>query len=222
MSGLPTEAKKGKIGFLFVLILIAGGSAAILAPAWLPNEVKSLPSEGSSVEILQILFLAISSALFFGASYHVGRLKPIYFGFGLGGLAATVGEIGNDIDDLIAPLSTETLLIPVFIWIGWSFLRKPKEFSRFWGYASKAPASGFLVAAIIIAYVFGEIFGSKAFWQASLGEQFDSRVPKIVEAYLGLLATYFTLVAAIGFCLPVTKKGRVRKQRKATANSKGN
>ena len=210
MEEFSADAQKGKIGYLLTLVVIAAGSAAVLAPAWLPGK-QLLPSEGSLAEILQMLLLAVSAALFFGASYHVGRMKPIYFGFGLGGVAAVLGELGQDVNELIAPLSTDLLLVPVFLWIAWCFVRHPKEFSRFWGLASKRPATGFLVAAVIITYVFAEIFASKAFWKASLGEQFDARIPRIVESYLELLATYFIFVAAVGFTLPVTKRAKLKK-----------
>ena len=65
---------------------------------------------------------------------------------------------------------------------------------------------GFVLAAVIIVYAFSRVFGSKAFWDATLDGGHHPDTPRICQAYLELLACYFVLLAAIGFCLPLTRR----------------
>ena len=53
------------------VLLIAGGSVAILLPAWLPNR-PSVPVEQGTVELLQAVLLAAASVVMWGASSHAG------------------------------------------------------------------------------------------------------------------------------------------------------
>lgn len=205
----PTDASRGKIGFLLTLILIAGGSVLILFPAWLSGSAASKLGEDSAVELLQLVFLVLSSALYFAAAPHAGRLKPIFRALAVGALAAALGEYARPLQSLITPIEVEWFITAMLIYIGYTFLRNYKAFSRFWGYASKRPAAGFLLAGLILAYVFGEVFGSNEFWEASLGGGFNPDTPEVVESYLELLACYFIFVASVGFCLPVTKRGKI-------------
>ena len=51
------------------------------------------------------------------------------------------------------------------------------------------------------------VFASEAFWSAPLDGQHHPDTPKVCAAYLELLACYFVLLGAIGFCLPLTRRG---------------
>ena len=187
-------------------MLIVGGSALILFPAWVPKSGLSAIGEDGAAEMLQLAFLLISAAIYFASASYAGRLKQIFQAFGVGAVCAAIGEYSGPVEELIAPVNLDWVLIPLFVVIAYLFTKNMKAFSRFWGYASRRPAAGFLLTAVILAYVFGEIFGSSKFWEASLGRGYDPRIPKIVETYLELLACYFVFVSTLGFCLPVTKK----------------
>lgn len=161
--------------------------------------------EDGAVEMLQLILLVLSAALFFAASPHAGRLKPIFFALGLGAVTAAIGEYAGQLEKMLH-INSDWLVFPLFFWIAWKFLMNLKAFTRFWGYASRKPAAGFMLAGVIIAYVFGEVFGSDRFWEASLGPGYDRKLPEVVESYLELLACYFIFVASLGFCLPVAKR----------------
>ena len=206
MNDIPKDAQRGKLGFLLMLILVALGSLLILFPAFLPKSSFNTVGEDGAVEMLQLVFLIISAAIFFATSAHAGRLKPIFIALGLGAICAAIGEYENSLEDIINPVECEWIQLPIFIIIGYLFVRHAKPLGRFIGLASKRPASGFLAAAVILAYVFGEAFSSKDFWEASLGAGYDKRIPVIVKSYLELLACYFIFVTTIGFCIPITKR----------------
>ena len=207
MSDIPKDAQRGRLGFILMLILVALGSVLILFPAFLPTSSFNTVGEDGAVELLQLAFLILSAALYFATASHAGRLRPIFIALGLGGICAAIGEYRNILESLI-PIKAEWLQYPLFAIIAYLFTRYIKPFGRFWGLASRQPTSGFLVAGVILAYVFGEAFGSKDFWEASLGVGYDKRIPSIVQAYLELLACYFIFVATIGFCLPITKRAK--------------
>jgi len=214
LSDLPKDAKRGRLGFLLGLLLIVGGAyLAIALPAQFAPSSYTLLGEDGVVEFLQLIFLVLSAALFFAAAPHAGRIKPIFQALGFGAVAGAIGEYAVPLEDLLSPMKTEWLLWPIFVVIAYLFFSDTKAFSRFWGYASRRPAAGFMFAGLIIAYVFVELFGSSWFWQKHLGTGFDPRIPKVVDAYLELLACYFIFVASIGFALPVTGRANVQKAR---------
>lgn len=208
VSDIPRDAHRGRIGFLLTLVAIAVGSILILFPAWLPNNEFNAIGEDGMVEMLQLILLIISAALFFSAAPHAGRLKPIFFALGLGGIAGAIGEYASPLEAVVG-FPSEWIVWPLLLVIGFIFLLNGKPFVRFWGYASRRPAAGFLLAGVIIAYVFGNVFGSSEFWEASLGPGYNTKVPEIVEAYLELLACYFIFVSSLGFCIPVTKREKI-------------
>ncbi|NIP98517.1 MAG: hypothetical protein GWO24_35955, partial [Akkermansiaceae bacterium] len=100
----------------------------------------------------------------------------------------------------------EYFVVALFIWTALTLLRRRKETLYFIGFASRHPASGFIIAAFILVYAFSRVFGSSAFWSATLDGQHHPDTPKICRAYLELLACYFVLLGAIGFCLPLTRR----------------
>ena len=205
MNDTPPDARQ-KLGFFLVLILIAGGSLLILFPAWLPSSKYKALGEDGAVEMLQLFLLILSAALHFAAMPHAGKLSPIFSALGFGAIAAAIGEYADTIEGLIKFIKVEWIVWPLFGIIAWKIFGNLKAFSQFWGYASKKPAAGFLLAGIIIAYVFGEVFGSKEFWQASLGTTVHREIPQVVESYLELLACYFIFISSLGFCLPITNR----------------
>ncbi|MCH2062233.1 MAG: hypothetical protein MK194_00765 [Roseibacillus sp.] len=190
-----------------ILIALAMGLGAVLIlfPAWLPDK-KSVPLEDSVVELLQSALLAFSAALMFATAPHAGPFRAVYRSFGFVTIAALIAEIGGAIDDVINPLRHEYLVIPLLVWTGLTLLRRRRETLHFIGFASRHPASGFVLAALILNYAFSRLFGSTVFWRASLGAEYNSDIPPICRGYLELLACYFILLATIGYCLPLIRR----------------
>ncbi|MFP6867234.1 MAG: hypothetical protein VCA35_14930 [Roseibacillus sp.] len=190
---------------VMIALLMGFGAVLILFPAWLP-EKPSLPIEDSVVEILQSALLSFSAALLFATAPHAGPYRAIYRSLGFITIAALLGEIGDAVDNLIDPLRHEYFIVALFIWTGFTLLRRRKETLHFIGFASRHPASGFVLAAIILVYAFSRVFGSEAFWSATLDGQHHPDTPRVCRAYLELLACYFVLLGAIGYCLPLTRR----------------
>ncbi len=190
-----------------ILIALAMGLGAVLIlfPAWLPDK-KSVPLEDSVVEIMQSALLAFSAALMFATAPHAGPYRAIYRAMGFLTVAALIAEIGGAVDDIIEPLRSEYLICALLAWTGLTLLRHRRETLYFIGFASRHPASGFVLAALILIYAFSRVFGSSVFWRASLGTNYNPDIPPICRGYLELLACYFILLAAIGFCLPLIRR----------------
>ena len=213
-----------------VIALLTGlGAILILFPAWLPDK-PSLPTEDSAVEILQSALLAFASALLFATAPHAGPYRAVYRSLGLLTVAILIAEIGEAIDNIIEPLRHEVFVVALLIVIGLTLLHRRKEFLHFVGFASRHPASGFVgafvvkirvavigaeetvthpnhvVAAVILVYAFSRVFGSNAFWNATLDGQHHPDTPRVCRAYLELLACYFVFLGAIGYCLPITRR----------------
>ncbi len=190
---------------ILITLSMGLGAVLILFPAWLPDK-KSVPLENSVVEVMQSALLAFSAALMFATAPHAGPYRAIYRAIGFLTVAALIAEIGGAIDDIINPLRHEYLVIPLLVWTGLTLLRHRRETLYFIGFASRHPASGFALAALILIYAFSRVFGSSVFWRASLGTNYNSDIPPICRGYLELLACYFILLAAIGFCLPLIRR----------------
>ena len=190
-------------------ILIAGaiglGAVLILFPAWLPDDTNA-PIEDRAVEVMQSALLAFASALFFATAPHAGPFRAVYRSLGFLSVTLLIAEIEGAINEIIDPLRHEYLVVPILIWAGLTLLRRRRETLHFIGFASRHPASGFALSAIILVYAFAPAFGSRAFWKISLGATYDPESPSICRAYLELLACYFFLLAAIGFCLPLVRR----------------
>ncbi len=181
------------------------GAVLILFPAWLPDK-KSVPLENSVVEIMQSALLAFSAALMFATAPHAGPFRAVYRSLGLLTIAFLIAEIGGAIDDNIHPLRHEYLIIPLLFWTGLTLLRRRRETLHFIGFASRHPASGFVLAALILNYACSRLFGSTVFWRASLGPEYNPDIPPICRGYLELLACYFILLGTIGYCLPLIRR----------------
>ena len=169
------------------------GAVLILFPAWIPDE-KSVPMEDSVVETLQSALLAFSAALLFATAPHAGPFRAVYRSLGFLTVAFLIAarplfrspclrlrRTGSPPPDLLQTL-------------------------HFIGFASRHPASGFILAALILNYAFSRVFGSQAFWQASLREEYNPDIPPTCRGYLELLACYFILLGTIGYCLPLIRR----------------
>jgi hypothetical protein len=185
--------------------LISLGSVLILFPAWLPSN-PGMPIEDGAVELLQLALLSLSAAFLLAASAHVGRFQPIYLGLSSATMAAAVGEFSHALGALFPDALTKWVFAPFAILAVWFFATNRREALRFTSMASRHPSSGFIAAALILIYVFSDIFGSNAFWRAALETSFDPNIPRICRGYLELLACYFIFVGVVGFCLPLKRR----------------
>lgn len=181
--------------------MIGGGAVLILFPAWLP-EKPSMPAEDGTVELLQSALLAFTAALFFATASHAGSYHPVYRSFGFLALAALIAESSDTIDAALAPLGHEIPLMIVLVIAIATLMKNQKKTLHFIGFAARNPASGFLISATILVYAFSRVFGSNAFWSATLDGNHHPDTPQVCRAYLELLACYFILLGGIGFCLP--------------------
>lgn len=192
---------------MVLAFLISAGSVLVLFPAWLPRgQASSLPVEDGAVEILQLVLLSASAAFLLAASSHAGRFRPIYQGMGFAVIAAALAELENALAGILPGNASHWIFVPFLVLAAAKFLKHRRESLRFVGLAARHPSSGFIAAALIIIYVFGRFFGSKAFWQATLESDFHPDLPRICRGYLELLACYLIFVGVIGFCLPVTRR----------------
>lgn len=177
------------------------GASLALLPAWLP-EKPHLPLGQHSVEILQILFLAGASILFFAAAGHTGRFAPPYRAAGWIALAATVAETAYggsrlwELDERWRLLAYLPLAIGIL-----QILRHPASTSLFLRLLSRRAGGGILITALLMNYIFTPLIGSAAFWREALGDQFTFQIPLILKSYLQLFACYLILVGATALCL---------------------
>ena len=181
------------------------GLILVLFPAWLPRG-SSVAVENGAVELLQLALLSTSAAFLLAASSHAGRFKPIYRAMSLCAMAAAVAEFEDVLHTLMPSAVSRWLFLPFLVVALYYFLRYKRETLRFTALASRHPASGFIAAGLIIAYVFSHFLGSRTFWKATLEADFDPDLPRICRSYLELLACYFIAVGTIGFCLPVSRR----------------
>lgn len=192
------------LGTLASTALVGLGSILVLFPAWLPRASASgLDLENSAVELLQPALLLVSMAILLAASAHAGRFRPVYQALALGCLAATIGEVPW-LEDFLR-FDKDWLLVPVLGGSAYLLLKNPRETLRFLALSARHPASGFILAAVIIIYIFADFFGSRRFWKASLEGEVPPGLPQICSAYLELLACYFIFVGVVGFTLPLRR-----------------
>ncbi|NNM30146.1 MAG: hypothetical protein HKO57_11545 [Akkermansiaceae bacterium] len=187
-------------------LLISLGSVLVLFPAWLPRGPSSLAVEDGAVELLQVVLLSASAAFLLAGAAHAGRFRPIYQGLSFAVIAAAVAELENGLAVILPGKTSGWVFLPFVLVAAWKFARHRRETLRFIGFAARHPSSGFIAAALIIIYVFGHFFGSRAFWQATLESDFPPDLPRICRGYLELLSCYFIFVGVIGFCIPVTRR----------------
>ena len=177
------------------------GASLALIPAWLP-EKPHLPLEQHSVEILQVIFLAGASILFFAAASHTGRFAPAYRAMGWIALAAVIAESASGGARLwhLSLKWWNLAYLPLAIGL-LHLIRHPSSSSLFLAILTRRAGGGILITALLMNYIFTPIFGSNAFWREALGDQFNAQIPQIMRSYLQLFACYLILVGATSLSL---------------------
>jgi hypothetical protein len=188
------------------ILLICGGTVAILLPAWLPDR-PSVPIERGTVELLQAGLLAAAAAVMFGASPHAGVFRPVCQVLALGLIAAFVGEIEDFVSGILGWHFHEAWVVGLILLVALvNTIRHRRVMLQFLSQLGNHASSGLIAAALLIIYVFNRVIGSATFWQASLGAAFSPTVPKICKSYLELLACYFLFIGALGFSITLARR----------------
>jgi hypothetical protein len=186
--------------------LICAGSVAILLPAWLPNR-PSAPLERGTVEFLQAGLLAAACAVFFGATAHAGRNRPVCRILALGLAAAVVGELEDFVSVIMGSPFPESWVVGVILFVALvTSLRHRKVVVEFVAMLGRHAGAGLIAAALLIIYVFDRVIGGKAFWQAAIGADFNPQIPLICKSYLELLACYLIFIGSIGLALTIARR----------------
>ena len=186
--------------------LICAGSLAILLPAWLPNR-PSAPMGHGTVALLQALLLAGASAVFFGATAHAGRNRPVCRILALALLAAVVGKIEDFATLILGRPFPENWVVGAILLVALiTGLRHRRVVVQFVGTVGTHAGSGLIAAALLILYVFDKVIGRQRFWQAALGDAFAPEIPRICRSYLDLLACYLLFIGAIGLALTLARR----------------
>ena len=191
---------------LLRVVLICGGSIAILLPAWLPNR-PSVPIERGTVELLQAFLLAAAAAVILGASTHAGRNRPVCRVLALGLLAAFVGEIDDFISGIMGINFPEGWVVGVILLFALiTSYRHRRVMFYFFSTMGNHAGSGLIGSALLIIYVFNHMIGSAQFWKATLGTAFSPEVPRICKSYLELLAFYLIFIGILGLSITLARR----------------
>lgn len=186
--------------------LICAGSVAILLPAWLPNR-PSAPLGRGSVELLQAALLAAGCAVFFGATAHAGKNRPICRILALGLAAAVVGELEDFVSVIMGAPFPENWVVGAMLLVALiTGLKHKKVVVAFVGTVGRHAGAGLIAAALLIIYVFDRVIGGRHFWQAALGPGFAPEIPLICKSYLELLACYLIFIGSIGLALTLARR----------------
>lgn len=188
------------------VLLICGGSVAILLPAWLPNR-QTVSIERGTVELLQAFLLAAAATVMLGASSHAGPYRPVCRILAMGLIAAFVGEIEDFVSGILGWQFPEGRVIGVILLIALiTTIRHRRVMLHFLADLGNHAGSGLIAAALLILYVFNRVIGSATFWQASLGAAFSPNIPKICKSYLELLACYLLFIGALGLSITLARR----------------
>ncbi|MCP5534029.1 MAG: hypothetical protein H7A48_12730 [Akkermansiaceae bacterium] len=191
---------------LMRVLLIAGGSVAILLPAWLPNR-PSVPVEQGTVELLQAVLLAAASVVMWGASSHAGAYRPVCRVLGMLFFAAFVGEIEDFVSEILGGKFPEAWVIGVILFVALiEILKNRRIMLHFLTILGNHAGSGLIAAALLILYVFNRVIGSARFWKAALGDAFAPGIPGICKSYLELLACYLLFIGALGLSITLARR----------------
>ncbi len=187
-------------------LLICAGSIAILLPAWLPNR-PSAPLSRGTVELLQALLLAGASAVFFGATAHAGKNRPVCHILALIVAAAVVGELEDFVSLMMGRPFPENWVVGALLLVAlFTGVRHKRVLLEFVGTVGTHAGSGLIAAALLILYVFDRVIGGRQFWQAALGKAFTPEIPLICKSYLELLACYLLFIGSIGLALTLARR----------------
>ena len=188
------------------VLLICGGSVAILLPAWLPNQPLA-PVKHGTIVLFQALLLAVAAAVMLGASPHAGAYRPVCRILAMGLIAAVVGEIGDFLSGILGWKFPAAWVVVVILLIALMMtLRHRRVMLHFIAHLGSHAGSGLIMAALLILYVFNRVIGSASFWKASLGAAFSPNIPRICKSYLELLACYFLLLGALGLSITMARR----------------
>ncbi len=205
-ANLKPQRNPSWSGTLLRVILICGGSVAILLPAWLPNR-PSEPIERGTVELLQSFLLAAAAAVLLGASSHAGANRPVCRVFALALLAAFVGEIEDFVSGILGLKFPGALIIGIILAVALvTALRHRRVMMHFFSTMGNHAGSGLIGSALLILYVFNRVIGSPKFWKATLGTAFSPEVPKICKSYLELLACYLVFIGVLGLSITLARR----------------
>ena len=188
------------------VLLICGGSVAILLPAWLPNR-QTLSIERGTVELLQAFLLAAAATVMLGASPHAGPYRPVCRILAMGLIAAFVGEIEDFVSGILGWQFPEAWVVGVILLIALiTTIRHRRVMLHFLADLGNHAGAGLIAAALLILYVFNRVIGSATFWQASLGAAFSPNIPKICKSYLELLACYLLFIGVLGLSITLARR----------------
>ena len=191
---------------LLRVLLICGGSVAILLPAWLPNR-PSVPIGRGTVELLQAFLLAAAAAVILGASTHAGRNRPVCRVLALGLLAAFVGEIDDFISGIMGINFPEGWTVGfILLYALVTIYRHRRVMFHFFSTMGNHAGSGLIGSALLIIYVFNHVIGSSRFWKAALGAAFSPEIPRICKSYLELLAFYLIFIGVLGLSITLARR----------------
>jgi len=187
-------------------LLVCIGCVAILLPAWLPNNT-TVPIERSTVKLLQAFILAAAAAIMLGASPHAGHYRPVCRVFALILISAVVGEIEDFLSNILGWKVPQVWVIGLILLVALiDTIRHRRAMLHFLAIMGNHAATGIVVAALLILYVFNRVIGTSPFWRAALGKAYSTEIPRICKSYLELLACYFLLIGALGFSLTLARR----------------
>lgn len=191
---------------LLRVLLICGGSVAILLPAWLPNR-PSVPIERGTVELLQAFLLAAAATVMLGASSHAGQYRPVCRVLAMGLIAAFVGEIEDFVSEILGWRFPEAWAVSLVLLVALiTALRHRRMMVHFLATLGNHAGSGLIGSALLIIYVFNRVIGSQKFWKAALGAEFSPAIPRICKGYLELLACYLIFIGALGLSITLARR----------------
>lgn len=191
---------------LLVALLICTGSVVILLPAWLPNR-PGVPMERTTVEILQALLLAAAAAVMLGAASHAGYYRPVCRVLSFGFLAAFCGEIEDFVSGVLGWPFPEGVIVEIVLFFAlMDIIRHPKPMLHFFSIMGNHAASGLVVGALLILYVFNAVIGASKFWKATLGDLYSPVIPKVCSSYLEIIGCYLLFIAALGYSVILARR----------------
>lgn len=188
------------------IVMIGLGCVVILLPAWLPNHPDH-PIQTGTVEILQSLLLAASTAVVLGASPHAGAYRPVCRIMALGLSAAFLGEIEDFLSQFLKMKFPIGWCIGAVIMVALVIAMKHKRVvSHYLTTLGQHAGSGFIGSALLILYAFNRLMGKQAFWKATLGADFSPAVAKTCSGYLELLACYLIFIGTLGLSITLARR----------------
>jgi len=208
MSDIPAKPQRNPswLGVLVRVLLICGGTVAILLPAWLPTR-PSVSVDRGVVELLQASLLAAAAVVMLGAAPHAEDYRPVCRVLAMILIAAVVGKMEDLVSGILGRRFPEAWVVGGILFIVLiSTIRHRRVMVHFLGHLGHHAGSGLVAAALLIIWIFNRVIGSATFWKASLGGAFSPNIPKICKSYLELLACYFLFIGALGLSITMARR----------------